>query len=142
MVANTRKQQQTVTTGFQQYVTDATAAVPGLDAAEAIEKHGEDGVVFVDVRDAPEQWDTGAIPGSVHASRGMLEFHIDPASPFAIEAFETGSEFVFVCSLGARSALAAQRAAEMGLHPVASVDGGIDAWKKAGGPVEEAAPRM
>ena len=142
MVANTRERRQSVTTGFQQYVGDATAAVPTLDADEAIAKHGESGVVFVDVRDAPEQWDTGTIPDSVHASRGMLEFHIDPESPFAMEAFETGREFVFVCSLGARSALAAQRAAEMGLHPVASVEGGIAAWEEAGGPMEGATPRM
>ncbi|WP_228842308.1 rhodanese-like domain-containing protein [Halococcus agarilyticus] len=98
-----------------------------------------DDVVFVDVRDGPELDAKGRIPGSIHASRGMLEFHIDPESPYHIEEFVSGSELLFYCAVGGRSVLAAQTAQEMGLSAVANVEGGFEAWTEAGGPVEMAA---
>lgn len=114
----------------------ANSQIKTCEAADAIERHGNEDVVFVDVRDEPELQEGGKIPGAVHASRGMLEFYIDPASPYHKEAFSSGKEIIFYCKSGGRSALAAQRAQEMGLERVASMKGGFPAWKEQGGPVE------
>ncbi len=72
----------------------------------------------------------------------MLEFHLDPESSYLIEELGAGSELVFPCAVGGRSALAAQCAQEMGLRNVAIVEGGVAAWQNAGGPVEGATPSM
>ncbi|MFN7320343.1 MAG: rhodanese-like domain-containing protein, partial [Methylobacterium sp.] len=68
--------------------------------------------------------------------RGMLEFWIDPESPYAKPVFQQDKTFIFFCAGGWRSALAARTAQEMGLKPVAHIEGGFGAWKKAGAPVE------
>lgn len=128
--------------GYEQLVADANEAVPAYSPADAIARHGSDDAVFVDVRDAPERWEHGAIPGAVNASRGMLEFHVDPESPFHMEEFDRDAEYVFFCTLGARASLAAQRAGEMGIERVARIEGGFNAWGEADGPVAEAEPRM
>ena len=78
----------------------------------------------------------GKIPGAFHCPRGMLEFWIDPESPYHKPQFAEDKRFVFFCAGGWRSALAAQTAQRMGLKPVAHIRGGFGAWKKAGGPVE------
>src|SRR5690606_18958113 len=96
---------------------------------------GRGDAVFVDVRDAPELAG-GRIPGAVHASRGMLEFLIDPESPYHKQVFAEPKEFIFYCKSGARSALAAQSAQEMGLARVATIEGGLNAWEEGGGEVE------
>lgn len=115
----------------------ASSQVKTYEVADAMKRHGEKEVVFVDVRDEPELHDGGKIPGAVHASRGMLEFYIDPASPYHKEVFSSGAELIFYCKSGGRSALAAQRAQEMGLERVATMKGGFPAWKEQGGPVGE-----
>jgi rhodanese-related sulfurtransferase len=71
----------------------------------------------------------------------MLEFWIDPASPYHKDCFASGNTFVFFCAGGWRSALAAKTAQDMGLTPVAHVHGGFGAWKKAGAPVETIEPK-
>lgn len=114
----------------------ANEVVRTYSAAEAIERFDEGDCVFVDVRDEPELWTNGKIPGAIHASRGMLEFHLDPESPYFIEELGSGTELLFHCAVGGRPVLAAQRAGEMGLDRVAHVAGGFDAWTDAGGPVE------
>jgi rhodanese-related sulfurtransferase len=78
----------------------------------------------------------GRIPGAFHCPRGMLEFWIDPKSPYHKPEFAEDKKFVFFCGGGWRSALAAQTAQRMGLRPVAHIAGGFGAWRKAGGPVE------
>lgn len=131
-----------ITKGYEQFVAEATEAVDTYSTAAALDRFDADDVVFVDVRDATERLEHGTIPGSIHASRGMLEFHIDPESPYFIDAFGTDKEFVFYCSLGGRSVLAAQRAREMGLDRVSNVEGGFTAWLDADGPAEEPRPTM
>ncbi len=79
------------------------------------------------------------MPGAFHCTRGMLEFWIDPESPYHKPQFAEDKKFVFFCAGGWRSALAAQTAQRMGLKPVAHIKGGFGEWKKAGGPVEAAA---
>ena len=122
--------------GIQELVSNAKSQITLYSADQARGLHGRGDTVFVDVRDEPELRTSGRIPGAVHASRGMLEFHIDPKSPYHNPAFHPGKEFVFYCKSGGRSALAAQRAREMGLEKVASLEGGFPAWEKAAGPVE------
>ena len=81
------------------------------------------------------------MPGAFHCPRGMLEFWIDPESPYAKPVFQEDRKFVFFCAAGWRSALAAHTAQRMGLKPVAHVAGGFAAWKAAGGAVEMAKPK-
>ena len=81
------------------------------------------------------------MPGALHCTRGMLEFWIDPDSPYAKPQFQQDKKFVFFCAGGLRSALAAQTAHRMGLKPVAHIKGGFGAWKKSGGPVEAYVPK-
>src|SRR3546814_15201412 len=77
------------------------------------------------------------IPGAVHAPRGMLEFWVDPESPYHRDVFASGKKFLFYCASGWRSALATQAVQRMGLEPVAHNGGGLTAWRESGGPVEE-----
>lgn len=133
---------QTITKGYKALLAEANVAVRTLTTAEAIALHGDAETVFVDLRDPRELEREGRMPGAFHCPRGMLEFWIDPESPYAKPVFQQDKQFVFFCAGGWRSALAARAAQEMGLKPVAHVEGGFGAWKKSGGPVDlpEAAP--
>ena len=91
-------------------------------------------VALVDIRDIRELQRDGVIPGAMHAPRDMLEFWVDPESPYYRPAFGTGQKFVFFCAAGGRSALAAQQLQRMGLEPVAHMAGGFRDWKKSGAP--------
>jgi len=122
--------------GYKQLVAEANAVIETIPAPEAVKQLQNREVVFVDIRDLPELERDGKIPNAVHASRGMLEFHADPESPYHKDAFASGKKLLLYCASGGRSALAAQRLQEMGLSQVAHVGGGIKAWKEAGGPVE------
>jgi rhodanese-related sulfurtransferase len=97
--------------------------------------------VLVDLRDPREREREGVIPGAFAVTRGMLEFWIDPESPYHKPVFAEDKRFVFFCAGGWRSALAAQTAQHMGLQPVAHIEGGFKAWREAGGPVEKLQPR-
>lgn len=92
---------------------------------------GED-IVLIDVREKDELRRDGIIPGAFHAPRGLLEFWIDPASPYAKPIFARPAQFVFFCAKGGRSALAAEVAFKMGLKHVSHMAGGFDAWTRAG----------
>jgi rhodanese-related sulfurtransferase len=127
---------QTITTGYKALVDAANSEVETLPTAEAIKLAGSDSVVLVDIRDIRELGRDGRVPGAIHCPRGMLEFWIDPQSPYHKPAFAQDKKFVFFCAGGLRSALAAQTAQRMGLKPVAHIEGGFGAWKKAGGPVD------
>jgi rhodanese-related sulfurtransferase len=121
--------------GFRQMVDEAKARITTIPVAEAHARLGREGVVFVDLRDVRELDREGVIPGAFHCPRGMLEFWIDPDSPYYKPVFGEGREFVFFCNGAWRSALAAQTAQEMGLPGVVEMDGGFKAWKDAGYPV-------
>ena len=129
---------QTITTGYKALVDAAEREIETLPVEEAIALAGRDDTVLVDIRDPRELTRDGKIPGAFHCPRGMLEFWIDPASPYFKPVFGQDKKYVFFCAGGLRSALAAQTAQHMGLKPVAHVRGGFGAWKKAGGPVEAA----
>jgi rhodanese-related sulfurtransferase len=117
-------------------VAEANAEVEHMPAAEAQSLHGRDDVTFVDLRDPRELERDGMIPGAFHCPRGMLEFWIDPESPYAKDVFVRDAHFVFYCNLGWRSALAAETATRMGLERVCHIGGGYTAWNEAGLPTE------
>lgn len=123
--------------GFRQLLDEANAEVCTLSVEQAKALHGRDDVVFVDLRDPRELEREGRMPGAFRCTRGMLEFWIDPESPYHKPVFAEDKQFVFFCAGGWRSALAAKTAQDMGLEKVAHVEGGFGAWKQAGGPVEE-----
>jgi rhodanese-related sulfurtransferase len=127
---------QTITVHADDMVKAAEREVETLDVADAIKLHGRDDVVFVDLRDIRELGRDGRMPGAFHCPRGMLEFWIDPQSPYAKPVFQEDKKFVFHCAGGLRSALAAKTAQDMGLKPVAHILGGFKAWKDAGGPTD------
>lgn len=121
--------------GFKALVAEANALVTTLDLETARAMHGRGDVLFVDLRDPRELDRDGRIPEAFHCPRGMLEFWIDPESPYAKPQFQQDVTYVFFCAGGLRSALAARTAVEMGLEPVAHLEGGFGAWKKSGAPV-------
>ena len=131
---------QTITKGFRAMLEEAEREIETLSVEDARKLHGRDDVTFVDIRDPRELEREGKMPGAFHATRGMLEFWIDPASAYHKPKFAEDKRFVFFCAGGLRSALAAQATQRMGLKPVAHIRGGFGAWKNAGGPVEAPEP--
>jgi len=128
--------------GYKALLDEANAAVETVpvDAAKAL--HGTPDVVFVDLRDPRELEREGMIPGAFHCPRGMLEFWIDPESPYHKPIFSEDKRFVFYCASAWRSALSTRTAQEMGLPKVAHLGGGFSAWKAAGLPVAEKSAKI
>jgi rhodanese-related sulfurtransferase len=126
-----------ITKGIKQLCAEAEQEIETLTVDQVMALKDDPEVQLVDIRDIRELWRDGAIPGALHSPRGMLEFWVDPESPYHREEFASGKKFVFFCAGGLRSALAAQSVHRMGLAPVAHMRGGYGAWKKAGGPTEE-----
>ncbi len=122
--------------GYKQLMADAMAQVRTLSVEEAQAKLGDPGVVFIDIRETAELEREGTVPGAFHAARGMLEFWVDPESPYYKQVFDPSKQFVLYCATAWRSALAAATLLDMGLPSVSHMEGGFSAWKKAGGPVE------
>ena len=132
---------QTIHRGIKAMLDEANAEIETVSAADAIKLAGDDNIVIVDIRDPREIERDGRIPGAFSCTRGMLEFWIDPASPYAKPIFQQDKKFIFHCAGGMRSALAAKTAQDMGLKPVAHIGGGFTAWRDAGGPVEKWEPK-
>jgi rhodanese-related sulfurtransferase len=122
--------------GYKQLLAEANERIETLSVADAIKQVGQPDTVFIDLRDPREMEREGKMPGAFACTRGMLEFWIDPESPYAKPIFQEEKKFIFFCAGGWRSALAARTAQEMGLENVAHIEGGFGAWKKEGGPVE------
>jgi rhodanese-related sulfurtransferase len=125
-----------ITKGYKQLLDEANAAVKGVTAEEAQVLAASGAALIIDLRDPRELEREGRIPGAKHCPRGMLEFWIDPESPYHKPYFAENKTFIFQCASGWRSALAARTAKEMGLGPVLNLTGGFTAWKKSGLPVE------
>lgn len=126
--------------GYKDLLARADAAVKSYEAEEAPALVGDPDVVLVDIRDPRELEREGMIPGAHHAPRGMLEFWVDPESPYHKPYFAEDREFVFYCASGWRSLLAAEVAQQMGLRS-ASLRGGFGDYRRAGHPVENRAHR-
>ncbi|WP_295845072.1 rhodanese-like domain-containing protein [Tardiphaga sp.] len=132
---------QTITRGIKAMIDEANALIETMDARAVMDAAARGDVVIVDIRDPREIERDGRIPGTFSCTRGMLEFWIDPESPYAKPVFQEDKKFIFYCAGGMRSALAAKTAHEMGLAPVAHMAGGFAAWREAGGAVEKVEPR-
>jgi rhodanese-related sulfurtransferase len=126
--------------GIKDLVAEAEAAIETMSVDQVKAALADPKVQLIDIRDVRELWRDGGIPGAYHAPRGMLEFWVDPDSPYHKELFASGKKFVFFCAGGMRSALAAKTVHDMGLAPVAHMAGGFGAWVKAGGTVEKKEP--
>src|ERR1700731_532853 len=136
-----QKMPQTIHRGIKALIDEANAEIETVSAADAIKIAPNGDVVIVDIRDPREIEREGRIPGAFSCTRGMLEFWIDPASPYAKPIFQQDKKFIFHCAGGMRSALAGKTAQDMGLKPVAHMAGGFAAWRDAGGPGEKYEPK-
>jgi rhodanese-related sulfurtransferase len=126
-----------ITKGFRTLVAEAMEQVTTYSVQEVRERLGDPDLQVVDIRDVRELQAEGTVPGSYHAPRGMLEFWVDPDSPYFRQVFaDEGREYVLFCGAGWRSALAAKTLQDMGMANVAHIDGGFTEWVKQGAPVE------
>ncbi len=127
---------QNITRTVKQMVAAANEEVEEISVADAMKLIGNDDVLFVDLRDIRELAKTGRISGARHVPRGMLEMWIDPDTSYHRDFFAEDKKFIFYCAGAWRSALAAKTAKDMGLAPVAHLEGGIKSWIDAGGPID------
>ena len=116
----------------KQMVEDAEAEIKSLPVLDAMNLLESEDHVFVDLRDVREMDHDGMIPDAFHAPRGMIEFWVDPESPYHKDIFASGKTFVFYCRSGWRSALATKAVQAMGLEPVCHIHGGFSAGMEAG----------
>ena len=125
-----------ITKGFRALVDEAMAEVTTYSVADVRARLGNPGVQIVDIRDVREL-SGGTVTGAFHAPRCMLEFWVDPASPYHKPFFaDEGTEYILFCGAGWRSALAAKTLQDMGMTNVAHIDGGYTAWVEQGAPTE------
>ncbi len=117
-------------------VAEAKTRTESLTAEQVAAERDAGRALVVDIRDADQRANDGAIPGAIHASRGMLEFYADPSSPYHRPEFDPTSRVILHCASGGRSALAADTLKQLGYTNVAHLDGGFKAWKDAGKPTE------
>lgn len=123
--------------GIKQLVDEASAKIETRSPQEAVAVLDDDDYVFVDIRDVRELQRDGMIPGAFHAPRGMLEFWVDPDSPYHKDVFSSGKKLVLYCNSDWRSTLATATLKDMGMENVTHLEGGFTGWKEAGGPVVE-----
>ena len=117
-------------------VANARARITEIETEDLIKMVEDPNVVIVDIRDIRERQRTGAIPGSIHAPRGMIEFWVDPESPYHKDVFaQEGKTYVFHCASGWRSALTVSTLQDMGFD-AAHLREGFSTWAEKGGPVE------
>ena len=121
--------------GIKELIAQASAEIVTLTPTEVSTLPPEN-VQIIDLRDRRELEREGRIIGAFNCPRGMLEFWIDPKSPYHKAVFAVDKQFIFYCASGWRSALATKTAADMGLENVAHIGGGFTAWKEAGLPTE------
>ncbi len=126
-----------ITKGFRQLVDEAMEEVKTYTVEDVQARMSDPALQIVDIRDPRELERDGTVVGALHAPRGMLEFWVDPASPYFKPVFADESrEYVLFCGAGWRSALATKTLQDMGMRNVAHIDGGFAAWKKQGAPIE------
>ena len=121
--------------GYQELIQEAMAEIETLSVEKASDLLADPTVVFLDIRDVRELEREGMIPNALHAPRGMLEFWVDPDSPYYKPIFGEGKKLVLYCASAWRSALATQTLQSMGVPNICHMEGGFSAWKKAQLPV-------
>ena len=128
---------QTITKSAKQMIAEANKDINTITVEDARKIIDSPDHVIVDLRDIRELQRSGKIPGAFSCPRGMLEFWIDPESPYHKDIFNQSKTYVFYCASAWRSALSTKLAQDMGLSPVAHIDGGFTAWFKANYPIED-----
>ena len=123
--------------GFKDLIERAERNIESISVDQAEALIGDINTVFVDIRDIRELQREGKLPGATHAPRGMLEFWVDPDSPYHREIFAENKKFVFYCASAWRSALATDTVQSMGMNKVCHMAGGFNAWKEAGKNIEQ-----
>lgn len=118
-------------------VSEAKAQIENLTPAQVKAEMEKGNVTIIDIREPDEVKQNGAIPGSINAPRGMLEFYADASLPYHKPEFKKDSRIILTCASGGRSALAVVTLKQMGYANVAHLDGGFKAWKETGLPVKE-----
>lgn len=137
-ITNPKETDMPITKGFKALIAEANAVITTYSVEQVRARLGQDPrLQLVDIRDPRELEREGCVPGALHAPRGMLEFWVDPESPYFKPVFaDEGKEFVLFCGGGWRSALSAKALQEMGMTNVAHIEGGFGAWKAANAPME------
>ena len=127
--------------GYQTLLEEANSQSELISPTRLAEQIGDDALILIDLRDVRELEREGHLPGAIHTPRGMLEFWIDPNSPYARPIFQEDKRFVFYCRSGCRYALATAVAMRLGLQRTSHLDGGFTAWKDAGFEITAYTPR-
>ena len=122
--------------GYKKLIEEAEKNIETMSIDEVAGLLHDETVTIVDIRDIRELQREGKLPGAIHAPRGMLEFWVDPDSPYHRELFSKEKKFVFYCASAWRSALATQTVQQMGMNNVCHMSGGFTAWKEAEQPIE------
>jgi len=112
-----------------------------IPTKQAIAMMDDPDVILIDIRDVRELEREGRIPGAFHAPRGMLEFWVDPQSPYHKPALSAGKKMVFFCASAWRSALTVKTLQDMGVENIFDLEGGFTAWRDVGGPIDKPEPR-
>ena len=120
--------------GIKQLIAEAEGRSTGISVEEARQRIDDGRTVFVDIRDVRELEREGMIPDAFHAPRGMLEFWVDPESPYYKPVFTDDKTFILYCQADWRGTLAAAALGDMGMANVLHLQGGFGQWRKAGGP--------
>jgi rhodanese-related sulfurtransferase len=126
-----------LTISSAELVARAKQQIKEISSSEAIALHNDSEVVIVDIRDVRERQREGFIPNSIHAPRGMIEFWVDPGSPYFKDIFADSKRFIFHCASGWRSALTVATLHEMGFE-AEHIEDGFKGWVSNGGPVTTA----
>jgi rhodanese-related sulfurtransferase len=121
--------------GYQELIAHAMQEIETVPLNQAQDFLGDANTVFVDIRDVRELEREGMIPNALHAPRGMLEFWVDPNSPYYKPIFGEGKRLILYCASAWRSALATQTLQKMGVPSICHLEGGFVAWKKANLPI-------
>lgn len=118
-----------------QMVESARARIEEIETKDMIAMVDDPNVVIVDIRDVRERQRSGFIPGSFHAPRGMIEFWIDPDSPYFKDVFaQDDKRYIFHCASGWRSAITVATLQDMGFE-AAHLKEGFSTWEKSGGAI-------
>ena len=128
---------QNITKSVKMFVDEANTIVDTISIEEAKKIINNDNYLFIDIRDFRELKREGKIPGAFSCPRGMLEFWIDPNSPYHKEIFNQNKTYIYYCASAWRSALAGRVSIEMGLKPVLHLEGGFNSWKENNGVIED-----
>ena len=125
-----------VTQHVADMIASARLLIDSISVIEAAELQRLDAAILIDLRDIRELQGVGTVPNAFHAPRGMLEFWVDPDSPYHKSIFHTDKKLILFCASGLRSALAVRTLQDMGMDNVLDMEGGFTEWKMQGLPVD------